>query len=121
MREGRLDSGLDNIKQRILKRQADFCKALGDPKRLNILQELRGGEMTVNKLAGKLGLKQSNASQHLAVLRRIGLITPRKVGNVVYYSLVNPKIMEACDVVHEVIADQLQNEQQLASHMENSR
>lgn len=110
-----------NIKQRILKRQADFCRALGDPKRLNILNELREGEVMVNNLADRLGLKQSNASQHLAVLRRIGLISPRKVGNIVYYSLANPKIMEACDLVHEVIAAQLMHEQQLVSHMEQMR
>ena len=116
-----METPTDNIRQRVLRRQSDFCKALGDPKRLNIVQELRGGEMTVTRLAEKLGLKQSNASQHLAVLRRIGLISPRKVGNVVYYSLANPKIMEACDMVHEVIADQLQHEQQLVSHMERVR
>lgn len=112
---------LDSIRHLVTKRQADFCKALADPKRLNILQELRGGEITVGHLANKLGLKQSNASQHLAVLRRIGLISPRKVGNIVYYSLANPKIMEACDLVHEVIATQLQQEQQIANHFEQLR
>jgi ArsR family transcriptional regulator len=116
-----LEIELEGIQKRVIKRQAEFCKALSDPKRLHIVQELRGGEMTVSELAIKLDLKQSNTSQHLAVLRRVGLITPRKEGNSVYYSLSNPKIIEACDLVHEVIAAQLENERVLASHMKNSR
>ncbi|HEX9976873.1 MAG TPA: ArsR family transcriptional regulator, partial [Dehalococcoidales bacterium] len=64
-----------------------------------------------------LGLKQSNTSQHLAVLRKIGIISPRKEGSTVYYSLVNPKIAEACDLVHEVIAEQLQSKHILSSLM----
>ncbi len=97
--------------------QAELCKSLSDPKRLQIIQELRGGEKAVSELAGILGLKQSNTSQHLAVLRRIGVITPRKEGNAVYYRLADVKIAEACDLVHEVIADQLRRSQRLSSLM----
>ena len=107
----------DVIRMEVLKLQAELCKSLSDPKRLNIIQELRGGERTVGELTEILGLKQSNTSQHLAVLRRIGIISPRKEGNTVYYELVNPKIAEACDLVHEVIAEQLQSKQLLSRLM----
>ena len=107
----------DDIQMEVLKLQADLCKSLSDPKRLHIIQELRGGERTVSELTEILGLKQSNTSQHLAVLRRIGVISPRKEGSTVYYRLANQKIAEACDLVHEVIAEQLQSKQLLSRLM----
>ena len=85
--------------------------------------EIRFGcvrERTVGELTETLGLKQSNTSQHLAILRRIGVVSPRREGNTVYYRLVNSKIAEACDLVHEVIAEQLQNRQLLSSLMQKS-
>ena len=105
----------DEVKIEVLKLQAELCKSLSDPKRLRIIQELRSGEKAVSELAGILGLKQSNTSQHLAVLRRIGVITPRKDGNTVYYRLADAKIAEACDLVHEVIADRLRWSERLSS------
>lgn len=107
----------DSRGNKVLSLQAELCKSLSDPKRLQIIQELRGGEKAVSELAGILGLKQSNTSQHLAVLRRIGVIAPRKEGNAVYYRLADVKIAEACDLVHEVIADQLRRSQRLSSLM----
>jgi DNA-binding transcriptional ArsR family regulator len=99
----------------VLRLQAELCKSLSNPKRLQVIQELRGGEKTVSELADILGLKQSNTSQHLAVLRRRGIITPRKEGNTVYYRLADAKITEACDMVHEVIAEQLRWSERLAN------
>jgi DNA-binding transcriptional ArsR family regulator len=105
----------DTIRKEVLKLQAELCKSLSDPKRLQIIQELRGGEKSVSELAGILGLKQSNTSQHLGVLRRVGVIIPRKEGHTVYYRLADAKIAEACDLVHELIGEQLQRSQQLSS------
>ena len=102
----------------IYRLQAELCKALSDPKRLRIIRELRGGERTVTELMASLGLKQSNTSQHLAVLRRIGVISFRREGNTVFYLLANPRIAEACDLVHQVIAEQLQNSRSLSKAME---
>jgi len=108
----------DVIKTEILKLQAEFCKSLSDPKRLHIIEELRGGERSVRELTETLGLKQSNTSQHLAILRKIGVISFRKEGSTVYYRLTNPKIAEACDMVHDVIAEQLSKSQKLSSFMQ---
>ncbi|MFC1941923.1 ArsR/SmtB family transcription factor [Chloroflexota bacterium] len=102
----------------VLKRQAELCKSLSDPKRLQIIQQIRDGEKTVSQLAEVLGLKQSNTSQHLALLRTVGLISPRKDGRTVYYRLVSPKIAEACDLVHEVIAEQLLISQRISKMMQ---
>ena len=104
----------------VLRLQSDLCKSLSDPKRLFIIQELRDGERTVTDLARTLGLKQSNTSQHLAVLRKIGLISPRKEGSTVYYRLTSPKIAEACDIVHEVINERLRETQRLSNLMQQT-
>ena len=101
----------------IFKLQAELCKCMADPKRLRIIHELRGGERSVSELAEMLGLKQANTSQHLALLRKTGVVMPRKEGSTVYYRLVNSKVAEACDLVREVIAEQLRGSQQLASLM----
>jgi ArsR family transcriptional regulator, virulence genes transcriptional regulator len=111
----------NDIDIEVLNLQAEMCQALSDPKRLHIIKELRGGERTVGELTETLGIKQSNTSQHLAVLRKIGVITPRKEGNTVYYRLAHPKIAEACDLVHEVIAEQLKNGQRISSLMRPHR
>ena len=101
----------DKGEAEVIRLQAELCRSLSDPIRLRIIQELQRGERTVGELVEILGLKQSNTSQHLAILRRIGMIYPRKEGSAVYYKVANPKIVEACDLVHDFIAEQLRNGQ----------
>lgn len=104
----------DEITAEIFRRQAEFCRSLADPKRLMIIHYLRDGAKSVTELADIAGLKQSNASQHIGVLRRAGVIRPQRQGNTVYYSLVTPKIAAACDMVRQVIAEEIQRSEGLA-------
>ena len=97
----------------IFRRQAELCKSLADPKRLMILNGLKDGPKSVSELAEIAGLKQSNASQHIGVLRRAGVIKPERQGNTVYYSLVTPKIAAACELVRQVIAEEIQRSEAL--------
>ena len=97
----------------LFRRQAELCKSLADPKRLMIIHGLKDGPKSVGELAKVAGLKQSNASQHIGVLRRAGVIKPRRDGNTVYYSLVTPKIAAACDLVRQVIAEEIQRNEAL--------
>ena len=108
----------DEIRTEVFKLQAELCKSLSDPKRLYIIHELRTGERTVSELAEIIGLKQSNTSQHLAILRKIGVVLPRKEGNLVYYRLAHQKIADACDIVQAVIVEQLKNSQRLSRLMQ---
>lgn len=107
----------ENGRYEVFQLQAEFCKSLADAKRLMIVHELRDGEKSVGELAEKLGLKQSNTSQHLATLRRAGVIASRRQGNTVYYSLANERIGQACDMVRSFILDQIQNSQDLVKMM----
>ena len=86
---------------------ARVCKAIADPKRLLIINELRDREMSVGDLCDSLGLSQSNASQHLAVLRDRGLVAARRAGSNVFYSLRSQKIVQAVDLLREFLAEDL--------------
>jgi ArsR family transcriptional regulator len=108
---------IEESQVQLFKHQASICKTLADAKRLMILHELRDGEMSVGQLASNLGLPQSNVSQHLAILRERGIVTTRREGTTIYYKLANPKIGEACDLVREVLADQLSQNQALVKSL----
>ncbi|OGO31004.1 MAG: hypothetical protein A2136_02665 [Chloroflexi bacterium RBG_16_54_11] len=86
---------------------ASICQTLSNPKRLEIIDLLRDGEMTVNGLAASLEINQANLSQHLAVMRQKGIVTTRRDGLNIYYRLSNPKITQACDLMRQVLLDQL--------------
>jgi DNA-binding transcriptional ArsR family regulator len=105
----------------IFRLQAELCKSLADPKRLMIIHILRDGARSVNELANALGLKQSNTSQHLAVLRKTGIVRPQRRGNTVYYRLAIPRIASACDLVRQVIAEELQKNQDLSEVIQGAR
>jgi ArsR family transcriptional regulator len=84
---------------------ASVCKGLADPKRLLIINALRNGERTVTELTKHLDAPQANVSQHLAILRDKGLVTARRDGPYVWYSLTSGKITAAVDLLREVMAE----------------
>lgn len=85
---------------------ARVCKAIADGKRLLIINELRDGPRTVGELVAALGIPQANASQHLSVLRDRGVVTARRSGSNVTYSLTSSKIVEAVDLLYEFMIEQ---------------
>lgn len=74
-------------------------KVLSEPVRLQILQQLETGRLSVGELADAVGSTQPNVSKHLKILQDEGLIARRKEGNAVYYSISDPSIFELCDIV----------------------
>ena len=86
---------------------ARICKAIADPKRLLIINELRNGPMTVNEIADALELSQSNTSQHLAILRERSVVQADREGPNVYYSLRSKKVLKAIDLLREFMAEEL--------------
>ncbi len=86
---------------------ARVCKAIADPKRLLIINELRHGEMTVGELCDALGFSQSNTSQHLAILRERGVVTARRSGLNVHYSLRGQKVVQAVDLLRQFLTEEL--------------
>jgi ArsR family transcriptional regulator, virulence genes transcriptional regulator len=102
------------IDMTIYNMQAEISKTLAHPVRLAILHSLRDGEKNVNELTDILGISQSNLSQHLALMRQKGIVKTRKQGSSIFYSVINSKINQACDIVREVLLDQLKQRQELA-------
>jgi len=72
---------------------ATYLKALGDPVRLRILNELRDGGKTVSAIADKLGTEVQRASHHLRLMFHAGVVTTSKSGRNVVYSL-NPEFYQ---------------------------
>jgi len=79
--------------------KADFFQAMAHPTRVAIVERLRDGEASVGGLIEYLGVEQANASQHLAVLRSRNIVTARREGNEVFYTLRDPLIGEVLDVL----------------------
>lgn len=104
MLDERLRVELDELTSRM-------CKALNDSKRLMLLYVLGEAERTVTDLCDLLDLPQSNVSQHLAVLRERGLVEARRDGAYMIYRLRHPKILEAVNLLREVMADELERQQ----------
>ena len=92
--------------KQIFQRHAELCQTLANPIRLEILSHLREGQRRVNELAELTELNQANISQHLSLLRGKGLVTARRDGTNIYYSIANPKIIRACDLIREVLIEQ---------------
>lgn len=92
---------------------AEICRTLGSAARIEILKALSDGEKTVNELSKTLGLKQANVSQHLAILRQRRVVATRKEGTNIYYKVANPKIIQACELMRQVLIEQLQETEQL--------
>jgi DNA-binding transcriptional ArsR family regulator len=78
-----------------------------------MLYELREGEKTVGELSTATGLRQANASQHLALMRHSRVVVERRVGNSVFYSIVDKRISEACDLIKAVLLDQMRKDSKL--------
>ena len=98
----------------IYEMQAEISKTMAHPLRLAILHNLKDGEKTVNELTAIIGASQSNISQHLAIMRQRQIVKTRKDGSNIYYRVASPKISQACDMVREVLFEQISQKQDLA-------
>jgi DNA-binding transcriptional ArsR family regulator len=98
--------------------KAAFFRALGHPARVRILELLQDGERSVGALQVELGLDSGGTSQHLAALRRIGLVTPRREGTSVFYRVSDERTFELLEVAREILTRQLANQQSLLRELE---
>ena len=92
---------------------AEICKVFANPKRLEILNAIREKELTVSDLVDVLDVRKANVSQHLAVLRQKKVVNARREGVNIYYSVSDPKIIAACDLMREVLLGQLREGERL--------
>ena len=107
------------MNKKIYELHADVCKTLANAKRLEILNALRDKDMTVNELAERVGALKANISQHLAVMRQKGILATRRDGVNIYYRIANPKVIQACDIMREVLFEQLKENEKLMKGIQN--
>jgi DNA-binding transcriptional ArsR family regulator len=83
-------------------------RAMGEPLRLLILQELQSGERSVSALAQSVESTQPNVSKHMRVLQDAGLVKRRPQGNSAYYSIADEMVFELCDMICSKLRDRLE-------------
>ncbi|MFQ5353707.1 MAG: ArsR/SmtB family transcription factor [Thermodesulfobacteriota bacterium] len=103
----------------IFKRQAEICKTMSSPVRMEIIYVLKEGEKSVTELVEATGLTKSNISQHLALLKNAEMVRSRRDGVNIFYSIASPKIVEACRLMREVLMEQLLERQKFMDRLED--
>lgn len=87
--------------------KADFFKALSHPLRIQILDTLRAGPLSVGEIKEKLGVEQSTLSQQLAVLRARNLVRAERSGTTIRYMVNDPAIWRLLDAARQIFDNQL--------------
>ena len=99
--------------------KADLFRVLGHPARVRVLELLRDGERSVGSLQADLGLDSGGTSQHLAALRRIGLVTARRKGTSVFYSVEDARVFDLLEAGRRIITRRLADQQSLLHELES--
>ncbi len=99
--------------------KADTFQALAHPTRIAILEMLGEGELSAGALIERLGLEQSNASQHLAILRARQMVVNRKSGNQVFYSVRDPILNDVLKLMRQYLQAQLKKTTGLLEEIES--
>lgn len=101
--------------ERIFELQADVCKVFSHPKRLHILCLLKDEEKSFGELQAATGLSKANLSQHLALLRERAVLNTRRQGQNLYFTVANPKITAACQLMHDFLCEQIGERQAITT------
>lgn len=94
---------------------SDLCKTLANDKRQMILASLRDGELSVSELAERTGIAQANLSQHLSTMRAHGVVNTRRDGTRIFYRIANPKLIQAFDLITEVMQESMEGRSRTVS------
>ncbi|MBS3940492.1 MAG: winged helix-turn-helix transcriptional regulator [Actinobacteria bacterium] len=97
--------------------KAGLFKTLGHPVRIRILEVLRAGESNVADIAGHVGVSGSTLSQHLATLRRSGVVESRRDGSLVIYRVVDPRVFQLLEVGRQILSTTLEGSQEVLADL----
>lgn len=99
---------LNNNSKELYEMHADFCKFMGNAKRIEIMFMLGESELCVENMARQMGARVPNVSQHLAIMRDKGIVESRREGTKIYYHLTNPKTLQACILMREAMIERME-------------
>lgn len=111
----------ERLMKKLREFKANFFKALSNPIRIQIIDELRKGELTVNELKMKLEIEAPNVSQQLAVLRNNNIVKTRKEGNNIYYSIRHNIIFKMLDEAKKIFNEHLLDVQDLLKNLSDKK
>jgi ArsR family transcriptional regulator len=94
----------------VLEMIASRFRALSEPMRLRLLNQLMQGERSVGQLVEATSSSQANVSKHLAVLRNAGLIVMRKEGVSSFYRIDDPLVHELCELMCSRLRREMENQ-----------
>jgi ArsR family transcriptional regulator len=97
--------------------KAELFRALGNPGRIRILEQLVQGERSVGELQPLVGLESSHLSQQLGVLRRANLVVARKDGNQVFYSVRSALMADVLASAKQLLISTLTDTQSLLADL----
>ena len=103
----------NTLRREVHQLHAEICQALSDPTRILILYELRDGARNVSELAEALAVSQPTVSRHLKVLRDRRMMRAERNGMNIYYSIADGRVLQALDLLREVLAQTIQDHQVL--------
>jgi len=101
----------------IFKLQADICKIFSNEKRLEIINLIKDKEMSNRDIMRETGLSKVSMTQHMNVLKSKGVIVSRREGQQLFYSIANPKIIQACTLMREVLVEQHMERERVVSRL----
>jgi DNA-binding transcriptional ArsR family regulator len=91
-----------DVMERAADQASDLLKALSNRHRLLIICQLIDGERSVGELAAFMSLRDSTVSQHLALLRKDGLVSARRDAQTIYYSIASEPAREVLKTLYQV-------------------
>lgn len=100
---------MDDNSKELYEMHADFCKFMGNAKRIEILFLLDAEELCVEDIANRMDVPIPNVSQHLAIMRDKGIVTSRRAGTKIYYHLANRKTLQACILMREAMIERMED------------
>ena len=100
--------------------KASLFRVLGHPARVRILELLRDGERSVGALQADLGLDSGGTSQHLAALRRVGVVQSRREGTTVFYRVDDKRVFDLLATGRDIITRRLGEQQSLLKDLAKS-
>jgi ArsR family transcriptional regulator len=109
------------MEHKLYELHAAMCQVFTSPKRLEILNLLRDKELSVGELVKLAKIRQANLSQHLSILREKGIVKTRREGVMIYYSLANPKIIKAFDIIREMLLERLAQTEKLSLRLREAK
>lgn len=92
---------------------ASYFSVLSEPTRLRIMHSICETEKTVSQIVEEIGATQTNASRHLSLMFRAGVLTRRKEGNLVFYRVTDVAMVEICRTVCNQIAGSMDDKRPL--------